>query len=178
MAAWVASLSRQSEGVSLWVLPILLFSCYGTCFENESFWKKKRIDCMSQTTMTWEEDFFFFKHDWDTYLFAFLSGLVFVSQSPASAQRQIDNFFNFADMQMGLWSLPSAVIIMFLYSCFCHHNVRVTFILTLPDAVFGAIMFAVCFQSANGSEIVFRVLTLFTWGKHCDCFIGIVWPQW
>ncbi|KAK7098375.1 protein XRP2-like [Littorina saxatilis] len=30
------------------------------------------------------------------------TGVVFVSQNPASAQRQIDNFFNFADMQMGL----------------------------------------------------------------------------
>lgn len=30
------------------------------------------------------------------------TGLVFVSQGPASAQRQIDNFFSFADMQMGL----------------------------------------------------------------------------
>ncbi|KAK7481501.1 hypothetical protein BaRGS_00027263 [Batillaria attramentaria] len=30
------------------------------------------------------------------------TGLVFVSQNPASAEQQIDNFFNFADMQMGL----------------------------------------------------------------------------
>lgn len=30
------------------------------------------------------------------------TGLVFVSQSPSAAESQIENFYNFADMQMGI----------------------------------------------------------------------------
>lgn len=46
----------------------------------------------------------------DTELFSRLTKQVFVSESKASASQDVDNFYNFAEMQMGMWRFSMKVL--------------------------------------------------------------------